>query len=170
MNTAIRFAYQDYLQLPEDRWYEIVDGDLYRVPAPGPYHQKVSRNLEFHLHQHVTANHLGEVLDAPCDVVLSDADVIQPDLLFIATSRLSIITDTNIQGAPDLVVEILSPATEQRDRGPSKSYMHGRESGSIGWWTLPRKRLKRCSFVKVDTSGWVSLPVRVRFILPYSLG
>ena len=53
MNTALRFTYQDYLQLSEDRRYEIVDGDLYMVPAPIPSHQKVSRNIEFQFHQHV---------------------------------------------------------------------------------------------------------------------
>ncbi len=83
MNTALRFTYQDYLQLPEDRRYEIVDGDLYIVPAPIPYHQKVSRNLEFQLHQHVQAHDLGEVFDAPCEVLLSKTDVVQPDILFI---------------------------------------------------------------------------------------
>lgn len=117
MSTAIKFTYQDYLQLPEDRRYEIVDGDLYMVPAPVPSHQRVSRNLEFHLHRFVTERDLGEVFDAPCDLLLSDTDVVQPDLFYISKERLSIIKEANIQGAPDLVIEILSPATEQRDRG-----------------------------------------------------
>jgi Uma2 family endonuclease len=117
MTTAIRFAYQDYLQLPEDRRYEIVDGDLFMVPAPGPYHQRVSRNLEYHLHRFVTERDLGKILHAPYDVVLSETDVVQPDILFITKPRLSIVTETNIQSAPDLIVEILSPATAQRDRG-----------------------------------------------------
>ena len=117
MSTAVRFTYQDYLQLSEDRRYEIVDGDLYMVPAPVPYHQRVSRNLEFILHSYVTDHELGEVFDAPCDLVLSETDIVQPDIFFIATQRLSIITETNIQGAPDLVIEILSPATAHRDKG-----------------------------------------------------
>ncbi len=136
MNTALRFTYQDYLQLPEDRRYEIVDGDLYMVPAPIPYHQKVSRNLEFRLHQHVQAHDLGEVFDAPCDVLLSEADVVQPDILYISKGRLSIITETNIQGAPDLVVEILSPVSEKRDRG-AKQKLYARAGVTESWIVDP---------------------------------
>ena len=134
MNTALRFTYQDYLQLSEDRRYEIVDGDLYMVPAPIPYHQKVSRNIEFQLHQHVLAHDLGEVFYAPCDVLLSETDVVQPDILFISKDRLSIITQTNIQGAPDLVVEILSPASEKRDRG-AKQKLYAR-AGVTEYWIV----------------------------------
>ncbi|RMH05293.1 MAG: Uma2 family endonuclease [Nitrospirae bacterium] len=139
MNTTIRFTYQDYLQLPEDRQYEIVDGDLYMVPAPTPYHQQVSRNLEFPLHQYVKAHDLGEVFYAPCDVLLSETDVVQPDLLFIAKARLSIITDTHIQGAPDLVIEILSPASEPRDRG-AKQKLYARAGVSEYWIVDPMSK------------------------------
>lgn len=134
MSTAIRFTYQDYLQLPEDRRYEIVDGDLYMVPAPVPYHQQVSRNLEYALHRYVSEHNLGEVLDAPCDLLLSETDVVQPDIFFIAKGRLAIIKETNIQGAPDLVIEILSPATERRDRG-IKQKLYARV-GVIEYWIV----------------------------------
>ncbi len=117
MSTAVRFTYHDYLQLPEDRRYEIVDGDLYMVPAPVPYHQRIIRNLLYSLHQYVAGHDLGEVLQAPCDLLLSETDVVQPDIMFIAKPKLSIIQDTNVHGAPDLVIEILSPATAERDRG-----------------------------------------------------
>lgn len=134
MSTAIRFTYQDYLQLPEDRRYEIVDGDLYMVPAPVPYHQRVSGNLEFALRSYVTEHDLGEVLHAPCDILLSETDVVQPDIFFVSKERLPIIGETNIQGAPDLVIEILSPATEQRDRGvKQKLYARG---GVAEYWLV----------------------------------
>ena len=64
----------------------------------------------------VRPRRLGEVLAAPLDVVLSEHDVLQPDLIFISTGRSSIATEANIQGAPDLVMEILSPSTAGRDR------------------------------------------------------
>jgi Uma2 family endonuclease len=134
MSTAIKFTYQDYLQLPEDRRYEIVDGDLFMVPAPVPYHQRVSRNLARYLDRFVTDNDLGEVFSAPCDLLLSETDVVQPDLFYISKARLSIITETNIQGAPDLIVEILSPATAQRDRGiKQKLYARG---GVAEYWIV----------------------------------
>ena len=117
MSTAIRFTYEDYLQLPEDRRYEIVDGDLFMVPAPTPYHQRVSRKLGRFLDDHVSERKLGEIFYAPCDLLLTEFDVVQPDIFYVSTERLSIIKEKNIQGAPDLVVEILSKGTEQRDRG-----------------------------------------------------
>ncbi len=112
---SLRFTYEDYLLLPEDRRYEILDGDLFMTPAPTPYHQLVSRNLEFLLHRHVREHALGEVLYAPCDVVLSKTDVLQPDILFVAADRRAIIGEKYISGAPDLVVEVLSPSTADRD-------------------------------------------------------
>ena len=66
--------------------------------------------------QFASENNLGRVYHAPFDVVLSDTDVVQPDLLFVSNERSQIITPENIQGAPDLVVEILSPTTATRDR------------------------------------------------------
>src|SRR5207247_11268640 len=97
--------------------YEIVDGDLFMVPAPTPYHQKISRKVERLLEDHVLAQGLGEIFDAPCDLLVSEIDIVQPDIFYISKGRLSIIKEKNIQGAPDLVVEILSPTTEERDRG-----------------------------------------------------
>ena len=81
MSSAIRFTYQDYLQLPEDHRYEIVEGELYTVPAPVPYHQRILRDLGYKLNEFVTQRDLGEVLYAPCDLLLSETDVVQPDLL-----------------------------------------------------------------------------------------
>ena len=59
---------------------------------------------------------MGEVFIAPTDVILSQTDVVQPDILFVSKERSYIITDDNIRGAPDLAVEVLSPSTAQRDR------------------------------------------------------
>jgi Uma2 family endonuclease len=113
---SLRFTYEDYVLLPEDRRYEVIDGELYLTPAPTPYHQIVKRRIEQHLLEHVQSRGLGEILDAPCDVVLSRFDVLQPDIFFIAAGRLSIMGEKYISDAPDLVVEVLSPGTRKRDR------------------------------------------------------
>jgi Uma2 family endonuclease len=113
---SLRFTYRDYLLLPEDRRYEVVDGELLLTPAPTPYHQTVAKRLGFLLDAHVQEGKLGEVFIAPCDVVLSQFDVLQPDVFFIAAARLSIIGEKYISDAPDLVVEVLSPSTADRDR------------------------------------------------------
>jgi Uma2 family endonuclease len=111
----IKFTYRDYVNAPEDKRYELLDGDLVVAPAPNTEHQSVSRNIEVPLWIFVRDGDLGYVFDAPCDVVLSDTDVVQPDILFVSKERPHIITRNNIQGAPDLVIEILSPGTAERD-------------------------------------------------------
>lgn len=113
---SLRFTYEDYLLTPDDRRYELIGGDLLLTPAPTPYHQQVALNLGDALLHLVRELGLGRVYIAPCDVVLSRYDVVQPDIFFIRADRLSIIGEKNIQGPPDLVVEILSPVTEERDR------------------------------------------------------
>lgn len=111
------WTYEDYRQLPDDGYrYEIIEGELYMTPAPNIGHQRSSRNLEYALWHFVKKNNLGEVLDAPCDLILPGGTPVQPDIMFIATERLGIITEQAVQGAPDLIVEIVSPASRDHDR------------------------------------------------------
>ena len=116
VNPHIKFNYDDYCLMPEDRRYELIGGEFFMVPSPSVIHQRVSANLEAILRRYVMEKECGEVLYAPLDVVLSHQDVVQPDIMFISKERSHIVTDMNIQGAPDLVVEILSPSTAERDR------------------------------------------------------
>jgi len=113
----IKLTYHDYVQLPDDRRYELVEGELILVPAPNLYHQQILGELWTSICTYAKANHLGKVFLAPCDVVLCEITVLQPDLLFVSREHQGILTDANIQGSPDLVVEILSPSTRQRDLG-----------------------------------------------------
>jgi Uma2 family endonuclease len=121
----VRFNYHDYLQLPEDKRYEILDGELHVVPAPSTKHQRVSLNLEVALHQYAKIKTSGEVYHAPCDVLLSEENVVQPDILFVRKERLGIIGEGNIRGAPDLVIEILSPSTRTKDLEIKRKIYHG---------------------------------------------
>lgn len=114
--STIKFTYQDYVLLPEDDRRELIEGDFYVVPTPSIMHQIVVMNLGVPLRKHVKGNRLGEVLWAPVDVVLAEDSVVQPDILFVSNERRDIFTEANIQGAPDLVVEVLSPSTADRDR------------------------------------------------------
>ena len=115
----IKLTVRDYMSITDgdDRRFELIDGELILAPSPVPQHQMISRNLFRMLDDFVASQNLGELLYAPMDVVLSEHDVFQPDILFVSRNRLHIIGDRNIQGAPDLVIEILSPSTETRDRG-----------------------------------------------------
>ena len=116
-NPAIKFTYQDYQHTPDDQRYELLDGELIMVPAPNLGHQRIGTQLGWRLAQFVTERGLGEVFFAPCDVVLSNTDVAQPDLLFVSHERAHLLLGgANVLGAPDLVVEILSPSTAGRDQ------------------------------------------------------
>jgi Uma2 family endonuclease len=134
--TSVRFTYQDYLLLPEEKRYELIEGDLYLTPAPGTAHQRIVRNLLSILDSFVVERGLGEVLLAPCDVVLSETDVVQPDLLFVAAARKGIIEERRISGAPDLAVEVLSESTAERDR-TIKSKLYGRSGVRELWLVSP---------------------------------
>jgi len=118
MNSpATKLTYHDYQFLPDDgKRYEVIDGDLYTTPAPVTRHQMIVTRLSNLLFTYLERNPIGTVLMAPCDVLLSDVDVLQPDLLVVLQDGLARITDKNIQGPPDLVIEILSPGTAGRDR------------------------------------------------------
>ncbi len=111
----VKFTYEDYVLLPGDRRYELVEGGITVVPAPNLDHQRILRRLEKVLLEHIEQNHLGELFFAPCDVVLSAENVVQPDLFFVSAERAGILTEANVQGAPDLVIEILSEGTRQHD-------------------------------------------------------
>ena len=111
----IKFTYDDYVLLPEDKRYELIGGDLIMTPAPLTTHQRVSQNINNSLWSFVKDRELGKVLYAPVDVVFSEEDVVQPDILFIAKDRLGILTEKNVKGAPDLVIEILSLSNAKMD-------------------------------------------------------
>lgn len=114
--SSTKFTYEDYLLFPDDgKRHELIDGEHYVTPSPITKHQKILGNIFIPLGTHIQKNKIGQLFAAPMDVVLSDIDVVQPDLLFITNNRASIITEKNIQGAPDLVVEILSESSRKTD-------------------------------------------------------
>ena len=114
MQTNLTYA--DYLETADDERYELLSGALVRFPSSREIHQYILGRLFLRLGAFIYGRNLGKVYCSPFDVVLSDTDVVQPDLLFVSKGRESIITPENVQGAPDLVIEILSPATAARDR------------------------------------------------------
>jgi len=117
MPTRALLTYSDYAALPDDgRRYELHQGELSVTPAPGVRHQRVIIPLGSRLYEHVRARGLGEVLVAPTDCILSNVTVVQPDILYVATDRQTIISERGIEGAPTLAVEVLSPSTARLDR------------------------------------------------------
>ena len=113
-----RVSYGDLLRHPEDgRRYEIYDGEVFVVPAPLPVHQRAVRRL-LRILDDYAARYGGEVFTSPIDIVFSEYDVIQPDLVYFASGRHHLVPDKlPIRSSPDLVVEVLSPSTRDADRG-----------------------------------------------------
>src|SRR5439155_5763685 len=114
--THRQMTASEYKQLPEGPpHFQLVDGELYMSPSPNFFHQEILGNLFALLHSFVRRHRLGKVIAAPSDVELTARDVYQPDIYFISNDRLEIVTEQGVEGAPDLVVEILSPGTARLD-------------------------------------------------------
>ncbi|MDF0667341.1 MAG: Uma2 family endonuclease [Nitrospira sp.] len=112
----LRLTYEDYRLIPDDgKRHELIDGEHVISPSPSIKHQRISLRLSHALHRFLQEHRLGEIFVAPCDVVLSDFDVVQPDLIFVATAQAAIVTEANIRGIPTLVVEILSEGNRKLD-------------------------------------------------------
>jgi Uma2 family endonuclease len=111
-----KLTYEDYLLIPDDgKRHQIIGGEHYVTDTPFIRHQRLVVRLTSLLDVFLRKHRLGELLIAPTDVVLSPHDIVQPDLLFISNERASIVEEKNIQGAPDLVIEILSGSTRRLD-------------------------------------------------------
>ena len=137
--TRRKFTYEDYRNTPDDIRYELHDGELIVVPAPNMAHQGISTTLLRLIDTLVYLRKLGKVFHAPTDVVFSDTEVVQPDLIFVSNERSHILTENNIRGAPDLIIEILSPSTAGRDR-TFKRTLYERHGVKEYWMVDPSAR------------------------------
>jgi Uma2 family endonuclease len=132
-------------------FYELLEGNIVRKSAPSASHQRVARNIFRALDVHVLANNLGEVLFAPIDVFLDDENVVQPDVLFIAAAEQHIVTTDGVQGAPNLIVEIISPSSMKRDRGGKmRVYEH---CGVGEYWLVDIRTRSVEVYVNTDVGG-----------------
>ncbi len=142
-NAAVmkkRYTYEDYLKTPDDVRYELIEGELIMTPAPDIEHQKISSELEYQMMRFVKENNLGRVFDAPCDVYLDQENIVQPDILFVSKERFNIIGEKNIQGAPDLVVEIVSESNAYRDV-IQKKRLYARFGVKEYWLVVPGEKM-----------------------------
>lgn len=116
-HSTTKLTYADYVRLPDDGLrHEIIDGEHYVTPSPSVRHQQISGRL-FHLIQlHLDTHPIGAIFYAPLDALLSEFDIVVPDLIYISNERSRYLTSKNLQGPPNLVIEILSPSTARRDQ------------------------------------------------------
>ena len=172
--TSIKLTYEDYAAIPDDgRRHEIIDGEHYVNPAPSPYHQIILSNVEFALQKHVRAHHLGRVLPAAVDVVLAGHDIVQPDIVFVRAAQAHIFEPKNIQGAPDLVVEVLSESNRRYD--VRTKYELYERAGVAEYWIVDPDELgvrvfrrEGDRFVPVEVGDTITTPLLPGFVLPLS--
>ncbi len=110
-----KYTYEDYEKLPEGSPFQLIDGELVMTPAPIPYHQQLCKKIFLELSNYIENKKSGEILFSPIDVYLSESETYQPDMIFISNERINIIGEKKIEGAPDLVIEILSETTAYYD-------------------------------------------------------
>jgi len=136
-----KLTYEDFVDFPDDgRRHEIIDGDHYVTPSPNLEHQRYSRRIQFQLYEQIELQGRGEVFNAPCDVELSAHDIVVPDLIVVLTDNAGILETQKVHGSPDLVVEILSRSTKQRDRGLKKR-LYERTGVPEYWIVVPNQRV-----------------------------
>lgn len=117
VSPGVKLTYEDYLQFPEDgKRHELIDGEHFVTPTPVRKHQAIAMNLSGLIWSYLQQHPVGRVYGAPFDVIFSDYDVVEPDLIYISNERAQQIeTSPWVKGAPDLVIEIGSPETRRRD-------------------------------------------------------
>ncbi len=144
MSTQLkaRLDYDDYCAIPLDgNRYELLDGRVHVTPAPSPHHQRVSKRLQRLLEGYFEASGLGEVFNAPIDVILARHDVVQPDLVVVTDP--SQVSARAVEGAPALVVEVLSPTTTSYDR-TTKAQRYATLGVAHYWIVDPASRTIEC--------------------------
>jgi Uma2 family endonuclease len=153
MTARAVLTYADYAALPNDgNRYELLDGELFVTPSPAPRHQIILANLVRALDGYVQSRRLGMVLFAPLDVIFADTAVAEPDLVYLDNTRTSLISQRGIEGAPALLVEVLSPSTARTDRRV-KFGLYARYQVPFYWIVDPEARTLEA--YRLEGAGYV---------------
>ena len=138
-SSRARITAAEFLLLPDDgKRHELIDGVHYVTPSPNLFHQELLGRLHLAIGNFLAKRrHLGRVFVSRLDVVMSEYDVVEPDLLFVAGDQQHILTEQNVQGAPALAIEILSPGTRKRDEGIKRRLFD--EKGVREYWIVDPK-------------------------------
>jgi Uma2 family endonuclease len=135
--ARLKLTYDDFVLFPDDgKRHELIDGEHYVTPSPNIRHQQISINLTLLIGNWLETHPRGRLFYAPLDVVFSNFDVVEPDLLYVSNERSNVLTVPNVQGAPDLVIEIGSRGTRKRDE-TIKRRLYERSGVSEYWIVDP---------------------------------
>jgi Uma2 family endonuclease len=158
--ARVKLTYDDFLLFPDDgKRHELIDGEHYVTPSPNIRHQAILGNIHFLIRAWLEQHPVGRVFMAPLDVVFTQFDVVEPDLLFVSRHRAAdILTAKHVTGAPDVVVEIGSPSTRKRDE-TIKRRLYERSGVSEYWVVDPDLEVVR---VYRNRDGRFDRPVELR--------
>lgn len=179
MASRTLLTYEDYVLFPDDgKRHEIIEGEHYMTPSPSKRHQKICGNVYRLLYERALRARAGEVYIAPFDVVLSDEDVVQPDVLFVSTARVAILTEKNVQGAPDLVVEVLSESTRKTDmtvkrklyaaKGAREYWIVDPELETVTVYRAGKAGYERAAELSLEAKDSVQTPLLAGLAVPLS--
>jgi Uma2 family endonuclease len=174
--TTTRLTYEDLLALPADgNRYEIIDGELYVNPAPVPFHQRIVLNLAVALELWARGDRTAHVYVSPVDVVFTNDSVVEPDIIVIKTDRASIIGDKNVQGAPNLCIEVLSPSTRRVDEidkrklydrgGVDEYWIADPEGEQVEIYRRSRSAFELVARISKEAGGTITTPLLPEFAL-----
>ena len=172
-----KLTYEDYLTFPDDRRrHKLINGEHFVTPAPIPRHQLAVHQLDLALGKWLETDGSGVVFPSPIDVVFDDTSVVQPDLIWISEERRSIVTEKNVQGALDLVIEILLPTTCRTDEiikrklyecfGVREYWIVDAELETVKVWRLEGERLVRAAELSLEEEAVLTSPLLPGFSLP----
>jgi len=135
-SPVLKLTYDDFVHFPDDgKRHELIDGSHYVTPSPNTRHQVISGRLLALIWAYLDVHPIGQVFQAPYDVVFSEVDVVEPDLLYVSNGRTAdVITPMHARGAPDLVVEIVSKGTRKRDE-TIKRHLYERDA-VVEYWVV----------------------------------
>jgi Uma2 family endonuclease len=133
---GVRLTYDDFMLFPDDgKRHELIDGEHYVTPSPSTKHQRVSGNFHLLIAAWLEIHPIGQVFYSPYDVVFSEFDVVEPDLLYLSNERAAeVLTPLHAKGVPELVVEIASEGTRKRDETIKRRLYEG--SGVSEYWVV----------------------------------
>ena len=137
-HSGVKLTYDDFVLFPDDgKRHELIDGEHHVTPSPNTRHQQISGNLFALIWTYLETQPIGQVFHAPYDVVFSEFDVVEPDLLYLSNERAAeAVTPQHVRGVPNIVVEIASPGTRTRDE-TIKRHLYERAGVSEYWVVDP---------------------------------
>jgi Uma2 family endonuclease len=137
--SAVKLTYDDFLLFPDDgKRHELIDGEHFVTPSPNLRHQRILGTLHLEIGTYLKEQPIGEVFFAPLDVVISQYDVVEPDLLYVSRERAAqVLVTEHVRGIPDLVVEVASKGTRKRDATIKRSLY--KRAGATEYWIIDPK-------------------------------